>query len=95
MALRRIPIHRSLHRYNLFCGAERELCLMTGLLTFTCVFVAMSIPVAVIGIVAWFVIIGLLRQMAKADPIMSKVYLRHRRYQALYQARSTPWILER
>jgi type IV secretion system protein VirB3 len=75
-------------------GAERELALMTGLLTFTCVFVAMSIPVAIGGIVAWFVIIALLRQMAKADPLMSKVYNRHRKYQALYHARSTPWTRE-
>jgi type IV secretion system protein VirB3 len=76
-------------------GAERELVLVTGLLTFTCVFVAMSIPVAVGGILMWFVVIALLRQMAKADPLMSRVYARHRKYKALYHARSSPWLLER
>jgi type IV secretion system protein VirB3 len=95
MALRRIPIRRSLHRYSLMFGAERELALMTGLLTFTCVFVAASIPVAVFGLLCWFVIMALLRQMAKADPILSRVYIRQRKYRALYRARTSPWTLDR
>lgn len=95
MALRRVAIHRSLHRYNLLFGGERELVLVTGLLTFVCVFVATSIPVAIVGLVSWFIIIGLLRMMAKADPIMSRVYGRHRKYNALYHARSSPWTIER
>jgi len=91
MALRRIPIHRSLHRPSLLLGAERELALMTGLVAFCCVFVAMSVPAAVTGFGLWFVVIALLRQMAKADPQLSHIYVRHIRYLGHYPARSTPW----
>jgi type IV secretion system protein VirB3 len=95
MALRKIPVRRSLHRPSLLFGAERELALLTGLVTFVCVFVAMTPVVAIAGLVLWLVVIQLLRAMAKADPIMSKVYLRHIRYQSHYNPRATPWQLDR
>lgn len=91
MALRRIPIRQSLHRPSLLLGAERELVLLTGLVTFVCVFVAMAPVIAVIGLTMWLVLIQLLRAMAKSDPILSKVYLRHIKYQAHYSPKATPW----
>ena len=33
----------------------------------------------------------LLRLMAKADPIMARVYMRHVKYQPYYPARARPW----
>lgn len=95
MALRRVPIRRSLHRPNLLAGGDRELVMMSALLAATCVFVAMSIPVAVIGIVLWFFALAMLRMMAKADPHMRDVYRRHIRYRAFYSPRPTPWHLPR
>jgi type IV secretion system protein VirB3 len=95
MALNRVPIHRSLHRHNLLAGADRELTLMSALLAGTCIFVAMSIPVAVIGLVLWFFALAMLRMMAKADPKMRDVYVRHIRYRAFYNPRPTPWHLPR
>lgn len=91
MALRKIPIRRSLHRPSLLLGAERELALLTGLVTFVCVFVAMTPVIAVIGLILWLVVMQLLRAMAKADPIMSKVYLRHIRYLPHYSPKASPW----
>ena len=91
MELRKIPIHRSLHRPNLLLGAERELILLTGLAAFTLVFVAMSPPVMAIGAFVWGVGAGLLRVLAKKDPQMSKVYIRHIRYRRYYGPHSTPF----
>ncbi|NQY73830.1 MAG: VirB3 family type IV secretion system protein, partial [Candidatus Margulisbacteria bacterium] len=75
--LRRIPVRRSLNRETLLLGAERELVLVTGLLAFTLIFVSMAIPIVILGLITWVMIIGILRTMAKADPILSKLYIRH------------------
>lgn len=89
--LRRVPIHRALHRANLLFGAERELFLTTGLVAFTLVFVTLTLPGSVFGVLLWVVGTALLRLMGKADPLMSRVYLRHIRYRAYYRAYSTPF----
>lgn len=89
--LRRIPIHRALNRPDLLAGCERELLLLTGLITLTLVVVALNWIAAIAGIFIWTVVVAGLRAMAKADPYMSKVYLRHIKYKAFYPAHSTPF----
>ena len=89
--LREIPIYRALNRPELILGCERELILMAGLLAATLIFVAMTFLSAIIGITLWFVSYALFRKMAKADPKMSKLYIKHIRYKAYYPPRSTPF----
>lgn len=84
-------MYRSLNRPNLLLGCERELVLTTGLLSFTLIFAALSWPAAIIGVSIWLCVVGLLRQMAKADPNMSTVYTRHVKYQKYYPAHSKPY----
>lgn len=89
--LRRIPIHRALNRPDLLAGCERELLLVTGLITLTLVVVAFHWLAAITGIMIWIGCVAGLRAMAKADPLMSKVYQRHINYEAFYPAHSTPF----
>lgn len=91
MALRAVPIRRAGNRENLFMGGDRELVMFTGLMAFALVFTAQEVRATVFGIVLWFGALFALRLMAKADPKMRHVYLRHRRYKAYYPARSTPF----
>ncbi|XAZ26245.1 conjugal transfer protein TrbD (plasmid) [Sinorhizobium sp. B11] len=84
-------IHRALSRPNLLMGADRELVLMTGLAAIILIFVVLTVYSAIIGVAIWVTIVGMLRRMAKADPLMRKIYLRHLRYRAYYRATSTPW----
>ena len=44
-----------------------------------------------IGIAIWIVVIGALRVMAKTDPMMRQVYVRHVGYRQTYRPTSTPW----
>ena len=44
-----------------------------------------------VAAVLWFGCIGAFRQVAKADPQMSRVYMRQLKYQAYYPARSRPY----
>lgn len=91
MALRKIPIRRVMHRDNLFLGGDRELVLFCGAVAFALVFTAQELRAGIVGVSLWFVLLYLLRLMAKADPKLRYVYLRQLRYKSYYSARSTPW----
>jgi type IV secretion system protein VirB3 len=72
-------------------GADRELVLVTGLAAAILIFVVLTLYSALFGIAVWIVVIAALRMMAKADPMMRKVYARHISYRPHYRATSTPW----
>lgn len=93
-ALRQVPIHRALHRPSLLLGAERELVLLTGLIAFILIVVALSVLSAVLGIALWLIGVAILRQMGKADPLLSRLYVRHLRYQAYYPAHTSAFRQE-
>jgi type IV secretion system protein VirB3 len=84
-------IHRALSRPNLLMGADRELVLVTGLAAVILIFVVLTWYAAIFGIAIWLVAVAALRMMAKADPLMRKVYVRHIRYKSSYRATSSPW----
>lgn len=72
-------------------GGDRELVMFSGLLAAALIFSAQEIRATVFGIVLWFGALFALRLMAKADPKLRQVYLRHRLYRPYYPARSTPF----
>ncbi|QPC88934.1 conjugal transfer protein TrbD (plasmid) [Mesorhizobium sp. NBSH29] len=90
--LDRSRIHRALSRPNLLLGADRELVvLLTGLAAIILIFVVLTPYSALFGIAIWIVVVAALRMMAKADPMMRRVYARHIGYRPYYRASSTPW----
>jgi type IV secretion system protein VirB3 len=89
--LQRNRIHRALSRPNLLVGADRELVLLTGLAAVILIFVVLTIYSALFGAAVWVVIVGLLRMMAKSDPLMRQVYMRHISYKHYYKATTSPW----
>ncbi|GAW47588.1 conjugal transfer protein TrbD [Vibrio sp. 1733] len=91
MALRTIPIRRAGNRANLFMGGDRELVMFSGLLAAALIFSAQEIRATVFGICLWWGALFVCRLMAKSDPKLRHVYLRHRIYKAYYPARSTPF----
>jgi type IV secretory pathway TrbD component len=93
MSLRAIPIRRAGNRHNLFMGGDRELVMFAGLLAFALVFSAQELRATVLGVLLWFASLYALRLMAKSDPKLRSVYLRHRKYRSYYPARSTPFRL--
>jgi len=89
--LRRHRIHRALSRPNLLMGADRELVLITGLAAVILIFVVLTVYSAIFGVAVWIVIVGALRIMAKSDPMMRQVYLRHISYRPMYWPTTSPW----
>ena len=84
-------IHRALSRPTLLMGADRELVLVTGLVTVILVFVILTVGSALLGALTWTVVVSLLRMMARADPAMRRIYLKHIQYRPSYRPTSTPW----
>lgn len=93
MALRAIPIRRAGNRDNLFMGGDRELVMFSGLLAFALIFSAQELRATIVGLLLWFGALFACRLMAKADPKLRFVYIRHRKYKSYYPARSTPYRL--
>ncbi|WP_064710122.1 conjugal transfer protein TrbD [Rhizobium bangladeshense] len=89
--LQRNRIHRALSRPNLLMGADRELVLLTGLAAVILIFVVLTLYSVLFGIAVWIGIVGLLRMMAKSDPLMRQVYIRHISYKHYYKATTSPW----
>ena len=46
---------------------------------------------AFIALLFWIFAIFVLRRMARADPLMSKVWMRHIKQQVFYSAKSSRW----
>lgn len=91
MALIATPIRRAGNRESLFMGGDRELVMFSGLIAGALIFSAQEVRASVFGIALWFGALFVLRIMAKSDPKLRSVYLRHRRYKAYYPAHSTPY----
>lgn len=89
--LHKIPVRQVGNRPNLFMGGDRELVMFSGLLAFVLIFAAQDLIALVAGLGLWFVAVRQLREMAKYDPLLRYVYLRHRTYQKHYPPRSTPF----
>ena len=85
------PIHQSLHRHNLVLGAERELTMIAALIALLVGVGGMTALSGVAALVFWIVSICVLRRMARADPLLSKVWLRHVKQQEIYSARAGAW----
>ncbi|MBO9134482.1 conjugal transfer protein TrbD (plasmid) [Rhizobium sp. B230/85] len=90
-SLVRSRVHRALSRPNLLMGADRELVLLTALAAIILIFVVLTWYAALFGIAIWLVAVAALRMMAKSDPLMRRLYLRHISYKTFYRATSSPW----
>lgn len=89
--LQTIKVHAALNKPNLLLGAERELMLIVGMLSALMIFIAMTWQTFIVGVALWAILSMLLRMMAKADPLMSKIYLRQLKYKDFYMAHSSPF----
>jgi type IV secretion system protein VirB3 len=89
--LETVSIHRALTRSNLFLGGDREMVMFSGLIAGTMVFYAFEWKSAVVGALFWLFSLHMLRLMAKHDPRLRDVYMRHRIYKPYYAPHATPW----
>jgi len=85
---REIVIHQSANRPNQILGGDRELVLLTILISISLAFSLASAWGAGLAVGFWIGAIAVLQRMGKADPLLRQVYMRHTRYRAFYPAKS-------
>lgn len=93
--MRSVPIHQSLHRHDLVLGGERDPVLYAALLAVIIFVSGMSLFAAVLALTLWIASLAALRRMAKEDPMMSRIWMRHVRQQDYYPAHSSPWVRDK
>lgn len=91
MEVRKIAVHQSLQRHNFVMGAERELVMTSALIALLVGIGGLTLLSGVVAAVFWIVAVCVLRRMAKADPIMSKVWMRHVKQNDFYSAKASRW----
>lgn len=84
---REITIYQSANRPNLLIGCDRELVLMVALLCAALIFSVATLWGVVVGVTTWVAAVALLSRMAKLDPYLRQVYLRHVKYGGFYPAK--------
>ena len=85
---REIIIHQSANRPNLLLGGGRELVLVMVMIAGGLAFSLASWWGIGLAVVLWIGSMGALQRMAKADPLLRPVYLRHIRYAEFYPVKS-------
>jgi len=73
-------------------GGDRELVMLSALISIVLGVGGMTIVSASVALFFWITTVFILQKMAKEDPLLFPVFLRHRKQQDFYPARSTPWI---
>jgi len=85
---REVLIHQSCNRHNLLLGCDRELVLLSALLSAMLIFSLVTWWGVVAGLALWIASIAVLSRMGKADPMLRQVYVRHIKYRTFYGAKS-------
>ena len=75
--LRTVAMYKAANRTVIVLGAERELMLMLMIICFALIFTGLSLLTTILGVGGWIIGAMILRNMAKKDPVMSKVFLRY------------------
>jgi len=90
---RTLTIHQSLHRHAHVMGAEREPVMTAALIALLVGVGGLTAISLITAALFWIVAVFALRRMAKADPMMSRIWLRHIKQQDYYPAKASRWRL--
>jgi type IV secretory pathway TrbD component len=85
---REITIHQSANRPNQILGGDRELVLVSVLISVSLAFSLSSLWGVGLSVAFWVSSVAVFQRMGKADPMMRLVYMRHIRYRSFYPAKS-------
>lgn len=84
--MRKVKIARALTRPALMAGCERIPLIALGMFC-AIVAITMNLYLFILAIVIGFVGVGVLRRMAKKDPMMITLYLRHIKFNRSYNSK--------
>lgn len=82
----RSAVRQSLLRPQLVLGGERTLVLASGMIAAVLIFSLGSVAIGAVGVAFWLLALAVLQRMAKHDPELSRVYVRHVNKRVYYPA---------
>ena len=80
-----------MHRHAHVLGAEREPVMTAALIALLVGVGGLTVISAIAAASFWIIAVFALRRIAKADPVMSRVWLRHIKQQDFYPAKASRW----
>jgi type IV secretory pathway TrbD component len=86
MSPHRTRVRQSLLRPLLVLGGERELVFASGMVAAILAFSLGDLVLAAVGVGFWLLALFVLQRMAKHDPQLSRVYIRHVNKKIFYPA---------
>ena len=89
--LQQTPIYKAINQPILLFGAERNLVIFLAMMSSMLIWIGGSWFTFFIGLIIWIIGIYYLREMAKKDPLMSRVFKRYQQYKHHYSAHTTPF----
>jgi type IV secretion system protein VirB3 len=89
-----VRVRQALLRPMLILGGERELVFTSGMLAAILVLAFGDVVLAAVGIAFWSIVLVVLQRMAKYDPQLSRVYIRHLNKRIYYPAHAHVTALE-
>jgi type IV secretory pathway TrbD component len=87
---REVALYRSVTRPVTLLGGDRELVIVSVVFALTLAMSFANLFGALLGGGVWIATLAGLRAIAKADPLMRKVYLAHLNYAPFYSAHARP-----
>jgi len=81
-----VPFHQSLIKPVLYAGAEREMTIMMVFSSIIIWIVGKDLVSLIMAGLLWFIGMFLARMAAFIDPQLTKIFIRHMRYQDYYPA---------
>ena len=85
---REVKYHESANRHNQILGGEREWVLVMAMVSIVLIAMIQTWWSALLGVSLWCSSIAVLKRMGKADPIMTKIMVKHIRYRDYYPGQS-------
>lgn len=89
--LRKTPFNRALYRPHLLLGGERTPMIVVIAAAGILIWNSWNIIGFITGVLILLFGVFALREMAKKDPFMIGIYMRHKKYRPYYPAFSRPW----
>jgi type IV secretion system protein TrbD len=81
-------IHASINRPTQWLGGDRELIIITAVISFVLGLTLATWWGVGLAIVLWLSAVAILQRMGKADPLLRQVYAQHIRFRYFYPAKS-------
>ena len=90
----RATIHKSVIRHPHVMGGDREIILVSILISVASIMILMNVQSIIFGFGLSLFAVPIAQKIYKTDPLLKDLYIRYIKYKSYYPNRATPFIKE-